>query len=87
MNNKIWKKLPMDIVNKIILYQETPSCKAFKAAKIRPITTSMLMENCSGTIELNEEPLDQEQYTELDIEWFQYLVTEYYDLDIIQDEI
>ncbi len=45
------------------------------------------MENCSGTIELNEEPLDQEQYTELDIEWFQYLVTEYYDLDIIQDEI
>ena len=38
MNNKIWKKLPMDIVNKIILYQETPSCKAFKAAKISTVT-------------------------------------------------
>ena len=66
MNNKIWKNLPQDIVNKLFLYQETPSCKAFKAAKIRPITTSMLMENCSGTIKLNDEAHDQEDSTQLD---------------------
>ncbi len=77
---KIWKELPTEIVDKLFLYQETPSCKAFKAATIRPITTSMLMEKCSGDITLNTE--DDEDYTQLDYEWFHYLVSEYYDLDL-----
>jgi len=79
--NEIWEKLPTEIVDKLFLYQETPSCKAFKAAKIRPITTSMLMENCSGDITLNSDD-DEEDLTELDIEWFHFLVSEYYDLNL-----
>lgn len=77
----MWKNLPTEIVNKLFLYQETPSCKAFKAAKIRPITTSMLMENCSGDITLNSDD-DDDEFTQLDYEWFHFLVSEYYDLDL-----
>lgn len=80
---KIWKELPTEIVDKLFLYQETPSCKAFKAAKIRPITTSMLMEKCSGDITLNTEDDDiTGEFDALDIEWFHYLVSEYYDLNL-----
>jgi len=81
MNKNMWKNLPTEIVNKLFLYQETPSCKAFKAAKIRPITTSMLMENCSGDITLNSDD-DDDEFTQLDYEWFHFLVSEYYDLDL-----
>tara|TARA_R110001606_G_scaffold108524_5_gene233643 strand:+ start:8210 stop:8449 length:240 start_codon:yes stop_codon:yes gene_type:complete len=74
--NNIWKKLPMDLVNKIMSYQpiESPSMKAYKSATIRPIFSNELNCNISGEITLSDEPY-WEGLTGVDAEYYMFLLT------------
>ena len=71
---KLWKVLPMDIVNKILLYSpiQPPHYLAYKNG-IRIITSCELNSNLSGTIKL----LGGEE-NDLNNEWLLFLITQEY---------
>ena len=76
---KIWEKLPMDLVNKIKLYApiETPHNKAYKTA-VRVITSCELNCNLEGEITLNTTVFENDMTTEE--EWFLYLLEQQYEI-------
>ena len=73
---KLWKVLPMDIVNKILLYSpiQPPHYLAYKNG-IRIITSCELNSNLSGTIKL----LGGEE-NDLNEEWFLFLLSQEYNI-------
>jgi len=76
--NDNWKTLPIDIVNKIMLFSpiEPPHHLAYKKG-IRIITSCELNCNLSGTIDLVG---DGGIENDLNQEWFEYLISEHYNI-------
>lgn len=76
----IWKKLPMDLVNKIMSYQpiESPAMLAFISADIREIKDNELWCKVEGDIKLLP---DDDMEDELNTEWFHFLIAEHYGVE------
>ena len=75
---KLWKVLPMDIVNKIMLFApiQPPHFLAYKTG-IRIITLCELNCKLSGTIKLEGGGYEE---NELNNEWFLFLLSQEYNI-------
>jgi len=76
--NDIFRKLPIEIINKILLYApiQPPHFIAYKTG-IRIITSCELNSNLSGEIKLIDEERDENALNE---DWFMYLVSQEYNI-------
>ena len=75
---KIFENLPMDIVNKIMLFApiQPPHFLAYKTG-VRMITSCELNCNLSGTIKLEGGGYDENALNE---EWFLFLLSQQYNI-------
>lgn len=88
-----WKTLPLDLVNKIMLYQpvESPAMLAWDTATIREVKNNELWCKVNGEIKLKEDEEtelleEMEEMEDIDIEWFHFLITEHYGIGIWEGE-
>lgn len=87
--DKIWKKLPRELVDKIMLYQpiESPAMKAWDTAEIREVTNNELWCKVDGDIEIhNSDSEEDDEAAALNLEWFHFLLTEHYGIGIWEDD-
>lgn len=88
--NEIWKKLPRELVDKIMLYQpvESPAMRAWNTAEIREVTTNELWCKVDGDINIyqSSDSEEDDEATALNLEWFHFLLTEHYGIGIWEDE-
>jgi len=75
---KIYQNLPMDIINKILLFAplQPPHFLAYKNG-IRIITSCELNSNLSGTFKLNGGGREENDLNE---EWFLFLLSQEYNI-------
>jgi len=75
---KLWKVLPMDIINKIMLFApiQPPHFLAYKTGN-RIITSCELNCNLSGTIKLDGGGYEENDLNE---EWFLFLLSQEYNI-------
>tara|TARA_B110000444_G_C18269555_1_gene335669 strand:+ start:82 stop:324 length:243 start_codon:yes stop_codon:yes gene_type:complete len=73
-----WKKLPMDLVNKIMSFApiESPAMTAWKTATIREVSTNELWCKVDGEIKLNEDYNPTWFLTDLDAEYYLFLLSQ-----------
>lgn len=82
-----WKTLPMELVNKIMLFQpvESPAMMAWDTATIREVKNNELWCKVDGDIELKDSD-EEEEMEDIDVEWFHFLIMEHYGIGVWEDE-
>lgn len=82
-----WKTLPMELVNKIMLYQpvESPAMMAWDTATIREVKNNELWCKVDGDIKLKDSD-EEEEMEDIDVEWFHFLIMEHYGIGVWEDE-